>query len=144
MSLEEYHQWQDKVVTEQQAEESDIDQSFGEKVEGEQNREPQKCSACNGTGKCRNCSKTVDKLFYAGNGNYDSRNESRPGLTRCNSCYGRGHVQVRRSEGGWEPSRDCYVSICNDGWIPCGDCNSSGRGNNLGQCRECKGLGNRQ
>lgn len=101
----------------------------------------QKCYSCNGTGKCGKCSKTFSKPFYKGNGNYEWRNESRLGLLMCNDCHGRGHEQLKRSAGGWEPGKDCYVRQCNDGWVACRDCNYDGNGKSLGQCQKCKGSG---
>jgi RecJ-like exonuclease len=59
----------------------------------------------------------------------------------CNDCYGRGHKQSKRIEGGWEPGDDCYVSRCENGWVFCNECNSYGNGEFLGQCKECKGSG---
>lgn len=101
------------------------------------------CKYCKGTGKCRECGKTFRKEFYKGNGSYENRNESRPGFVMCNDCRGRGHKQVKRSEGGWEPGGDCYVSSCVDGWTPCRECNSYGNGSNPGKCKDCKGTGYR-
>ena len=100
-----------------------------------------KCSYCNGTGKCKECGKTFRKSYYKGNGSYDDRNESRPGLVMCRDCYGRGHKQVKRTEGGWEPGGDCYVGYCQDGWLVCRVCNSNGNGKSPGQCKECDGTG---
>jgi hypothetical protein len=100
-----------------------------------------KCSTCNGSGKCRECGKTFRKQYYKGNGSYESRNESRPGLVMCNDCFGRGHRQVKRTGGGWEPGEDCYVSGCEDGWRYCRECNNYGNGKNIGQCQSCKGTG---
>jgi YD repeat-containing protein len=100
-----------------------------------------KCSTCNGSGKCRECGKTFRKQYYKGNGSYESRNESRPGLVMCNDCFGRGHRQVKRTGGGWEPDEDCYVSGCEDGWRYCRECNNYGNGKNIGQCQSCKGTG---
>jgi YD repeat-containing protein len=100
-----------------------------------------KCSTCNGSGKCRECGKTFRKQYYKGNGSYESRNESRPGLVMCNDCFGRGHRQVKRTGGGWEPGEDCYVRGCEDGWRYCRECNNYGNGKNIGQCQSCKGTG---
>ena len=102
-----------------------------------------KCSYCNGTGKCKECGKTFRKSYYKGNGSYEDRNESRPGLVMCRDCYGRGHKQVKRTEGGWEPGGDCYVGYCQDGWLVCRVCNSNGNGKSPGQCKECDGTGYR-
>jgi hypothetical protein len=103
----------------------------------------QNCRECKGTGGCRECSKTFRKQYYKGNGSYESRNESRPGLVMCDDCFGRGHKQVKRIRGGWEPGEDCYVRGCEDGWLPCRECNNYGNGKNIGKCRECKGMGYR-
>jgi hypothetical protein len=100
-----------------------------------------KCSSCKGSGKCRECGKTFKKQYYKGNGSYEYRNETRPGLVMCGDCWGRGHKKVKRTEGGWEPGEDCYVSSCEDGWRVCSECNNSGNGRNIGQCRSCKGTG---
>jgi hypothetical protein len=105
--------------------------------------EKRKCSYCNGTGKCKECGKTFRKSFYKGNGSYDGRNESRPGLVMCRDCWGRGHKQIKRTEGGWEPGGDCYVSNCQDGWLYCRICNNYGNGKSPGQCKECDGTGYR-
>jgi hypothetical protein len=103
-----------------------------------------KCRTCNGTGKCRECGKTFSKEYYKGNGSYEKRNETKPGYVMCNDCWGRGHKQIKRSAGGWEPGGDCYVSDCQDGWKFCRECNSYGKGNNIGQCKECKGTSYRK
>ncbi len=102
-----------------------------------------KCGYCNGTGKCKECGKTFRKSYYKGNGSYEDRNESRPGLVMCRDCYGRGHKQVKRTEGGWEPGGDCYVGYCQDGWLVCRTCNTGGNGKSPGQCKECDGTGYR-
>lgn len=106
-------------------------------------QERRECDYCNGTGKCKKCSEVFKKAYYKGNGSYDYRNETRPGLVLCNDCFGRGHKQKSRLGGGWEPSADCYVSGCEDGWINCRECNSSGNGKNLGMCDDCDGTGYR-
>lgn len=100
-----------------------------------------KCSSCDGSGKCRKCGKTFRKNYYKGNGSYENRNETKPGYVMCSDCFGRGHKQVKRSAGGWEPGDDCYVSGCEDGWKFCSNCNNSGNGRNIGQCQKCKGTG---
>ena len=61
----------------------------------------------------------------------------------CNDCSGRGHKQVKRERGGWEPGLDCHVTGCMDGWQFCHSCNNSGRGTNIGECRKCRGTGYR-
>lgn len=99
------------------------------------------CTYCNGTGKCAECSKTFNKPFYKGNGSYEWRKETRPGLVMCNDCRGYGHKQVKRDEGGYEPGEDCYIRDCNDGWVACRKCNNYGNGSNIGQCKECEGSG---
>jgi len=99
------------------------------------------CSSCDGSGKCKKCGKTFRKNYYKGNGSYDDRNETKPGFVKCSDCFGRGHKQVRRSAGGWEPGGDCSVSGCEDGWRFCSNCNNSGNGRNIGQCQKCKGTG---
>jgi len=101
------------------------------------------CSTCGGTGKCKSCSEIFKKTYYKGNGSYDYRNETRPGLVLCRDCFGRGHKQSSRHGGGWEPSDDCYVSGCTDGWVNCRECNSNGNGRNIGQCDRCDGSGYR-
>jgi hypothetical protein len=106
-------------------------------------QERRECSRCNGSGKCKECGKTFRKSYYKGNGSYDNRNEYRPGLVMCSDCWGRGHKQVKRTEGGWEPGGDCYVSDCQDGWKSCRECNNYGNGKTPGQCKECNGTGYR-
>lgn len=106
-----------------------------------QNSQPENCYKCRGTGVCPQCSKTFSMQYYKGNGSYENRNETRPGLLMCNDCRGRGHKQSKRIEGGWEPGEDCYVSRCENGWVFCNECNSYGNGKLLGQCKECKGTG---
>jgi hypothetical protein len=101
------------------------------------------CYSCNGSGKCSVCSKSFKKPYYTGNGGYQWRNESRPGLVLCNDCSGRGHQQQKSSRGGWEPSGKCYVRICQDGWVPCKECNPSGNGRNIGNCKNCNGTGSK-
>lgn len=100
-----------------------------------------KCSSCDSSGKCRECGKTFRRNYYKGNGSYENRNETKPGYVMCSDCFGRGHKQVRRTAGGWEPGDDCYVSGCEDGWRFCSNCNNSGNGRNIGQCQKCKGTG---
>lgn len=109
--------------------------------QNQQQPEKRKCGKCNGSGKCRECSKTFSKPSYKGSGSYQWRNETRPGLVMCNDCFGRGHKQVKRDEGGWEPGEDCYIRDCDNGWVVCRTCNSYGNGRNPGQCKECDGTG---
>lgn len=106
-----------------------------------QQQEQRKCYNCNGSGKCEKCSRNFNKPYYKGNGSYEWRNETRPGLVMCNDCSGRGHQQKSRDSGGWEPSKDCYVSYCQEGWVTCSECNSNGSGSNLGLCKRCNGSG---
>jgi hypothetical protein len=114
----------------------------GESIEkGNNSSQSKKCYQCNGSGQCRECSKTFKRNYYKGNGSYDDRNETKPGYVMCNDCWGRGHKQVKRNEGGWEPGGDCHVSGCMDGWIFCRSCNYSGNGRNIGKCERCKGSG---
>jgi hypothetical protein len=116
-------------------------QSGGSIDQGNNSSQNKKCTQCNGTGQCRECSKTFRRNYYKGNGSYDDRNETKPGYVMCNDCWGRGHKQVKRNEGGWEPGGDCHVSGCMDGWIFCRSCNYSGNGRNIGKCERCKGSG---
>jgi hypothetical protein len=116
-------------------------QSGGSIDQGNNSSQNKKCTQCNGTGQCRECSKTFRRNYYKGNGSYDDRNETKPGYVICSDCRGRGHKQVKRNEGGWEPGGDCHVSGCMDGWIFCKSCNHSGNGRNIGKCERCKGSG---
>jgi len=109
-------------------------------AENSQSNKP-KCYQCNGTGKCRECSKIFRKNYYKGNGAYGDRNETKPGYVMHDQCFGRGHIDVKRVEGGWEPGLDCSYSGCMDGWIFCRTCNYNGNGKSLGQCDKCKGSG---
>jgi hypothetical protein len=109
--------------------------------QGNNSSQNKKCTQCNGSGQCRECSKTFRRNYYKGNGSYDDRNETKPGYIMCSDCRGRGHKQVKRNEGGWEPGGDCHVSGCIDGWIFCRSCNHSGNGRNIGKCERCKGSG---
>jgi hypothetical protein len=106
-----------------------------------QNSQQEICYRCKGTGKCGKCSVIFRKSYYKGNGSYENRNESLLGYVMCSDCYGRGHKQSKRIEGGWEPGEDCYVRGCENGWVFCDECNSSGNGKLLGKCKECKGTG---
>ena len=101
----------------------------------------EECWDCKGSGDCQECSKTFRKEYYKGNGSYDSRNETKQGYVMCNDCRGRGHKQVKRERGGWEPGLDCHVTGCMDGWNFCRTCNSYGNGTNIGKCRKCRGTG---
>lgn len=104
-----------------------------------------KCSDCNGTGKCRECSKTFSVYFYDDRVNsFKNRNESRLGYVTCGVCRGAG-VLYKRSDypnlGKWEVEKKCYVSLCRDGWVPCNTCKYSSYSGELGVCKRCKGTG---
>ena len=116
-------------------------QSGGSINQEDNSSQKRKCSQCNGSGQCSECSKTFRKNYYKGNGPYDDRNETKPGFILCSDCRGRGHKQEKRNAGGWEPGGDCHVSGCMDGWIYCRSCNHSGNGRNIGKCDRCKGTG---
>jgi hypothetical protein len=115
--------------------------SGGSIDQGDNSSQFKNCAQCNGSGQCRECSKTFRREYYKGNGSYDNRNETKAGYIMCNDCRGRGHKQVKRNEGGWEPGGDCHVSGCMDGWIFCRSCNQNGNGRNIGKCERCKGSG---
>jgi hypothetical protein len=97
------------------------------------------CIECNGTGKCRICSKTFQKPYFK-NGYYAKRSETKVGYTLCNLCLGKG-FQDRNIGSGYEIIGDCSNQKCQDGWVFCYKCNSSGQRNDIGQCRECRGTG---
>jgi hypothetical protein len=101
------------------------------------------CSSCSGTGQCYQCSKTVKKKFYKGNGSWDERNEIKLGYLLCKNCYGYGYKTTNINCDGWCPDGVCSYRSCMDGWIFCSDCNSNGKSNDLGKCKFCKGTGKR-
>ena len=122
------------------------DNSSSNTYQEPERQQPEKvnCYSCRGSGNCGKCSKTCSKPYYQGNGSYKWRNETKPGYTMCQDCFGRGHKQSHVVGGsGWEPNGDCYVSGCEDGWVNCRECNGSGNGTLLGKCRDCKGTGYR-
>jgi hypothetical protein len=107
-----------------------------------QQQEKRKCSSCKGTGKCSTCMKTFRVRYWAGkNPGWKSENETRPGKVMCNRCHGAGVIYGRHPFGEDPEYEKCHVGGCNNGWENCPKCNNSGNGNNLGQCKACKGTG---
>jgi hypothetical protein len=107
-----------------------------------QQQEKRKCSSCKGTGKCSTCMKTFRVHYWAGkNPGWKNENETRPGKVMCNSCHGAGVIYGRHPFGEDPEYEKCHVGGCNNGWKNCPECNNSGNGNNLGQCKACKGTG---
>jgi hypothetical protein len=105
-------------------------------------QEKRKCSSCKGTGKCSTCMKTFRVRYWAGkNPGWKSENETRPGKVMCNRCHGAGVIYGRHPFGEDPEYEKCHVGGCNNGWENCPKCNNSGNGNNLGQCKTCKGTG---
>lgn len=150
MSLEEYHQWQDKQIEAINWEDANTN-AEGDIVDPNSNtstyetieNQRQECYNCNGTGKCRKCCQSSKKSYYIGDGRYNERPEINLGYVLCSSCYGRGHTQRSAKSGGWEPDNDCYTSNCQDGWVQCDECNRgyNSDGKDIGLCKSCKGTG---
>ncbi len=107
-----------------------------------QSQQQRSCIYCNGTGKCKSCMKSFRVHYwkdkYAG---WKDENETRPGKIMCDDCHGAGVIYGRHPYGQDPEFKKCYVSSCNGGWKNCPDCNYNGDGQNLGQCKECKGTG---
>jgi hypothetical protein len=72
---------------------------------------------------------------------WKNENETRPGKVMCNGCHGAGVIYGRHPFGEDPEYEKCHVGGCNNGWKNCPECNNSGNGNNLGQCKACKGTG---
>ena len=150
MSLEEYHQWQDKQIEAINWEDANTN-AEGDIVDPNSNtstyesieNQRQECYNCKGTGKCRKCCQSSKKPYYIGDGRYNERPEINLGYVLCSSCYGRGHTQRSAQSGGWEPDNDCYTSNCQDGWVQCDECNRgyNSDGKDIGICKSCKGTG---
>lgn len=104
--------------------------------------EMRKCSRCSGTGECSTCMKTFTTHSWEGKDRgWRDRNETRLGQVMCTTCRGAGVNYGRHPLGEDPESKECYVSSCNIGWLNCPDCNYNGNGNNIGECRYCKGTG---
>jgi len=101
----------------------------------------QKCSYCNGSGRCSNCNRTFTVHFWGGNG-WKDRNESRPGQIMCSTCQGSGLIYGSAPINSGDPdSKPCYISGCHNGWLVCSECNYDGNGKNIGVCNHCNGKG---
>lgn len=111
-------------------------------------REKRICSDCNGTGKCRTCSKVFKTRFWGGKySGWKNRNETRSGLIMCDVCNGAGVFYKKGDYPNMDDyvvDKKCYVSSCRNGWKYCPECNYSGNGRNLGQCSDCRGTGYRE
>ena len=94
-----------------------------------------RCSTCQGSGKCRECSKP-QKVHYWKNGWRDDK-ETRLGKTVCTACKGDGKVKEHISTGKMDSYEKCHVSSCNNGWIKCRKCYGDG------ECDRCQGKGTR-
>ena len=99
------------------------------------------CTYCNGTGNCKSCSKTFEvRVYDFRSKTWKFKKESRKGSFMCKDCLGAG-VKYKMNGGNYEIEKNCDIGICNSGWISCHECNSRGNGTNIGQCRECRGTG---
>jgi hypothetical protein len=96
----------------------------------------QKCSRCNGTGKCRKCGES-QRIDFKGKYGFEKRNEVRLGSVVCSSCRGDGDKAFGNSDNYGVIDEPCRVSRCNSGWIQCEECSKR----NPGACRKCEGEG---
>jgi hypothetical protein len=96
----------------------------------------EKCRRCDGTGKCRVCSKLREITFCKGK-TYVNQTVMRPGLLPCTVCNTLGAIYEHKMwEGECVLIRDCYYGGCENGWYECSEtwCDN-------GTCDSCDGSG---